>query len=69
MADVSTVEQRLDVLERQVARLQAISHAARGSHDWLAHVRGSFKNDPIFGEIIRLGRQIRQADRPEGDAD
>lgn len=64
MTDAATLEQRLTSLERQVARLQAITQAARGSHDWLEHVRGSFKDDPVFGEIIRLGREIRQADRP-----
>jgi hypothetical protein len=35
--------------------------------DWLSRVAGSFKDDPVFAEIVRLGREAREADRPADD--
>jgi hypothetical protein len=40
--------------------------ATSGTKDWHAVV-GTFKNDPEFAEILRLGREIRLADRPLED--
>jgi hypothetical protein len=54
-----TVEERLAVLEREFAELK--QHVAP-KQDWIAKVSGSFKNDPDFGEILRFGREIRDAE-------
>ena len=35
--------------------------------NWFAQVSGSFRDDPEFGEILRLGREFRRSDAPEGD--
>lgn len=32
---------------------------------WIQKVAGSFKDEPEFDEILRLGREIRQSDRPD----
>ena len=64
-----TVEERLSIVERDLAELkQAVS---RGKKSWIAKISGSFKGDPDFGEILRLGREIREADTPgdPGDGD
>lgn len=31
---------------------------------WLDEVSGSFENDPEFDEVVRLGEELRKADRP-----
>ncbi len=31
---------------------------------WLEEVSGSFENDPEFDEVVRLGKELRKADRP-----
>jgi len=31
---------------------------------WLDEVAGSFENDPDFDEVVRLGRELREADGP-----
>jgi hypothetical protein len=35
--------------------------------DWIERISGSFKDDPGFEEMVRLGREFRQADRPHDD--
>ena len=39
--------------------------------NWIDRVKGSFKGDPEFGEILRLGKEIREEDDTDaanGDA-
>ena len=62
----TTIEQRGSVLEAEVARLKTLI-AARDQQNWLARMDGSFKDEPAFEDLIRFGREIRQADRPAGD--
>lgn len=31
--------------------------------NWLDEVAGSFENDPEFDEVVRLGKELRVADR------
>ncbi len=64
-----SVEERLAILEREVAELKRASPQRKGN--WIEKITGTFKGDPEFGEILRLGKEIRDADRPKdanGDA-
>lgn len=64
-----TVEERLTVLEHEFAEFK--QNLAVAKPDWIAKISGSFKDDPDFGEILRLGREIRDAEEPvnaNGDA-
>lgn len=61
-----TVEERLTIIEKELAELKRKLPPAR--QNWIARISGSFKDDPDFGEILRLGREIRDAEGPE-DAD
>ena len=58
-----TVEERLTVLERGFAELK--QNVTPTKQNWIAKVSGSFKDDPEFGEILRLGREIRDAQGPD----
>jgi len=60
-----TIESRLAKIERELAILKA--KEARDKSNWIADITGSFKDDPDFEEIVRLGREIRDAERPEED--
>ena len=62
----TTIEQRVSLLEAEVARLKTLI-APRDQQNWLARMDGSFKDEPAFEDLIRFGREIRQADRPAGD--
>ena len=52
--------ERLEALEKAVERLEAkISRPADPHRPWWLEDAGRFKDDPVFEEIIRLGRRIR----------
>ena len=58
------VEERLAKLEKEV---QALKEARSGNPfgkkpGWISKVSGSFKDDPEFDEILRLGREERKSD-------
>ena len=61
MSPRSTIEERLSQVEQDIADLKSEVNRLR-SNDWIDQITGSFKDDPEFGEILRLGREIRQAD-------
>jgi hypothetical protein len=66
-----SVEERLTALEKQVAELQQQVAELRNrlpladsKADWLEQISGSMAGFPEFDEVLRLGREIRNADRP-----
>ena len=58
---VLSVEDRVSILEKEMAELKGT--LSKGSSDWVSKICGSFKDDSEFGEILRLGREIRKADK------
>jgi len=60
----ATLEQRLTALEQQVVALLDRESIPGSKGNWLARVKGSQKGDPNFEEVLKLGREMRQADRP-----
>lgn len=63
----STFEERLEALERAVARLTDQSLAALERKDWRSTV-GMFANDPVMKEIQEEGRKIREAERRDAQS-
>jgi hypothetical protein len=63
-----SIEERLAILEKEVAELKRGKVQDKGN--WIRKISGSFKDDPEFGEILRLGREIREAEKESrgGDA-
>jgi hypothetical protein len=71
MVTALTVEERLAVLEKDVAALKQGPPASQVKPNWIEKITGSFKDDPDFAEILRLGHEFRKAERLEdvnGDA-
>lgn len=61
-----SLEERVSRLEKEMeAFKQSLPFARKKS--WVEKMAGSFKDDPEFQEILRLGREIRLADRPQVD--
>jgi hypothetical protein len=63
---MATVEERLERLEKEVTLLKLsqsnrIDLAAK-KPGWISKIEGSFRDDPDFLEILRLGREERQSD-------
>jgi hypothetical protein len=71
MSVEATIEKRVSELEERVARLTEEMFRQPGvprKPGWIRKVVGSMANDSEFAEILRLGREIREADRPESDS-
>ncbi len=58
------LESRLAALEREVERLRAQLPAATKKEPWWISEAGRFENDPVFDEIVRLGKEYRESLRP-----
>ena len=56
-----SIEERVAILEREMADLKNGMAQAHLKPNWIDRVKGSFKDDPDFGEILRLGKEIRKA--------
>jgi hypothetical protein len=63
----SEIEDRLAVLETEVAHLkqQLVSSAAQ--MPWWEKNLGTFANDPMYEEAMRLGQEYRQSLRANED--
>lgn len=65
MAAPSEIEGRIASLEQEVARLREKVEKADANRNWLQRLSGTFKDDPSFDEIVKLGAEIRESQRPE----
>lgn len=52
-----TIEERLAKVEHELAELKQQLNGS--SEPWYRQIAGSFADDPVFAEIVRLGRQLR----------
>ena len=59
---VKELEDRVTQLEKELRQVKAQLGSKR-QVPWYRQILGEFKDDPVFDEIVRLGRQIREADR------
>ena len=56
-----TIEERVAALERELAAIKN----DRSKGNWWDKIAGSFANDPMFEEAMRLGRKWRESQRPK----
>jgi len=59
---MATVNDRLNALETEVAMLRGQS-IERSDKNWIEVVAGSFRNEPEFDEVLRLGREARRGEQ------
>lgn len=60
-----TFEARLAKLERELAILKAKEGSSESN--WISEITGSFRDDASFEEIVRLGKEMRDAEPPEAE--
>jgi hypothetical protein len=63
MVTVVELERRLTAVEQEIAQLR-MQLSAREPHtdNWLEAVAGTFANDPLFDQAMRLGRRWRRTE-------
>ena len=66
MSHTMAVEDRLAVLEREVAALKRMGGGAQHGN-WLEQVAGSMQDEPDFDTVLELGRLARSGQRATGD--
>ena len=64
MSASDDLETRVATLEKDMAEVRRRLGDSTSMQEWLRRVSGRFKDDPEFDEIVRLGREMREADRP-----
>ena len=68
MTKPTSIEERVAALEIEVAALRArLEETAPKKGSWIEKITGTFEGDPEFAEIVRLGAELRRADRPADD--
>jgi hypothetical protein len=67
MTSDKMLEKRLEAVESAVAEIKRQLAATPPAPNWLEHITGSFKDEPAFEDVVRFGREFREADRPSED--
>jgi hypothetical protein len=65
MASQPKIEERVALLEHEVARLKAKLDERTDRGSWVDDVSGAFEGDEGFREILRLGKELRDAEQAE----
>ena len=63
-----SIEERLRNLEQEVVRLKLRVRTTQPKSNWISAIKGTAKDDPVYEEICRLGKEIRDAEQPPEDA-
>jgi len=63
---ISQLEQRLEAVEREVQKLRAQRRPAPKKNKWWRESAGRFEKDPLFDQIVQLGRKYRKSTRKPG---
>jgi hypothetical protein len=64
------IEKRLADLEAEVALLKSkIGNQNGNEKPWYEKIAGTFADDPIYDEAMRLGREYRESQKMEYDED
>jgi hypothetical protein len=57
------LEDRVSALEAEMALIKAQMEVPK--RPWWEEISGTFENDPIYAEAMRLGREYRESTRPK----
>src|SRR5262245_6732265 len=63
---VTEIELRVAALEAEVAQLKSqLEAVVTPGKPWWQEIYGTFANDPLYEEAMRLGREYRESLRPK----
>lgn len=64
MQPPASLDERVQFLESEVAALKKRLGTAPTGANWIEKITGTFEGDIEFAEIVKLGAELRRADRP-----
>jgi hypothetical protein len=64
---VPTLEERVAAVEAEIGRLKSHSEELPTEQPSWEEIRGTFKDDAIYEEAMRLGREYRKSLRPKDE--
>lgn len=59
MSTLAELEKRLEIVEQQLSALRHQSNPP--ASNWIEEIAGILQNDPTFDEVVRYGREYREA--------
>ena len=66
MSAIEKLEERITALESQVAELKRKNgKGERDDRPWPEKIFGTFANDPLYEEAMKLGREYRESTKPK----
>lgn len=66
MSDSASLRKRVEALEEEIARIkERLGERPAAKTSWTDAITGTFANDPIYDEAMRLGREYRESLRPQ----
>jgi hypothetical protein len=66
MSAIENLEKRLLAVETDLAQLKKKSGGKEvDDRPWFEKIYGTFANDPLYDEAMRLGREYRESTRPK----
>ena len=63
---VHELEKRMADLEKEVATLRTKLNELSTSEPWWERIAGTFHNDPVYQRAMKLGREYRHSQKPNG---
>ena len=57
----ANLEKRVDALEREIKSLKSAVRKNMSAGPWWERLAGTFKNDPLFDEMVEAGRKYRKS--------
>ena len=65
MSDIKLARRMADV-EKELATLRTKVEELSSPIPWWERIAGTFHNDPVYRQAMKLGRQFRCAQKPNG---
>jgi hypothetical protein len=62
----TSLEQRMAELEQELAALRKKVEDLAGTKPWWERIAGTFEHDAVYEQAMRLGREYRRPQRPNG---
>jgi hypothetical protein len=64
MRQPTSLDERIKLLENDVTAIKKRLGIAPTEENWIEKITGTFEGDTEFAEIVKLGAELRRADRP-----